>query len=167
MTHRTSSPTWWQLIDQRIAASHIGAQLFSLSLHHIDRFFFKISGGRYSIARVLTGLPIVLVTTRGARTGMARQVPLVGFPFDEKIILIASNWGHANYPAWYFNLRACPETEVTQSGCTRKYIAREAAGSEYDEYWKQVVQQYAGYAAYKSRAGSRKIPILVLTPQAQ
>jgi hypothetical protein len=65
-------------MNQAIPASRLGAWLFSGTLHHIDRMPHRLSGGRLSVPGVVTGLPVVMLTTRGARSGEARTVPVVG-----------------------------------------------------------------------------------------
>jgi deazaflavin-dependent oxidoreductase (nitroreductase family) len=92
-------------------------------------------------------------------------VPLVALEDNETLILIASNFGQARHPAWYYNLRKHPEAAVTLRRQTKTYIAREATADERELYWTKAVEIYAGYAAYKTRARNRQIPIFVLTPK--
>ncbi len=113
----------------------------------------------------MAGLPMVMLTTIGAKTGQPRTTPLVGLVDSDKVILIASYYGSAHHPAWYHNLRAHPEAQLTWRGCTQTYLAREVKGEAYARYWQLAVETYAGYAAYKQRAGQRRIPIIMLTPQ--
>jgi len=113
---------------------------------------------------LLGGLPVLTLTTTGARSGRKRDVPLIGIPDGIRIIVIASNFGKTNHPAWYYNLSANPEVEVTIGRRKGKYIAREAIEEEYDAYWEKAVSYYGGYDAYKKRTGGRKIPIIVLSP---
>ncbi|MFQ5400521.1 MAG: nitroreductase family deazaflavin-dependent oxidoreductase [Anaerolineae bacterium] len=164
MSEQPFRPSWWRRLNQRIAAVPLAARLFAHVLHSLDRAVIRLSRGRFSLTGLLTGLPVVTLTTIGAKSGMARSVPLIGVPDDEQVILIASNWGQTHHPGWYFNLRAHPEVELSRSGRARKYMAHEAAGPEYDAYWRRAVELYAGYAAYRERTGGRKIPIVVLTP---
>jgi deazaflavin-dependent oxidoreductase (nitroreductase family) len=114
---------------------------------------------------LLVGLPIITLTTTGARSGLRRSVPLVGIPDGDKIILIASNWGQKRHPAWYYNLLANPGVRVSHDSTARDYIAREAKGEEYAYYWNKAVSANAGYSAYRQRTGGREIPVIVLTPQ--
>ena len=89
----------------------------------------------------------------------------MGIEDGERVVLIASNFGRAHHPAWYHNLRANPVATLSVRGRENTYIAREAAGIEREDYWRQAVELYAGYAAYQKRTGGRKIPIMVLTPK--
>src|SRR3954462_11963418 len=91
---------------QRLPATRPGAWFFARTSHHLDRWTLQLSGGRYTLANLLTGIPVLTLTTTGARSGQPRSVPLLGFPDGERIVLVASNFGQAHYPAWYHNLRA-------------------------------------------------------------
>ncbi len=164
MTEQLPLPSWWQRLNQWIASTPLAARAFSYTFHHLDRPILRISQGRTSATSLLTGLPVVTLTTLGAKSGASRSVPLIGIPDKEKVVLIASNWGQRHHPSWYFNLRAHAEAELSQSGRTRKYVAHEATGPEYEAYWNHAVALYGGYAAYKERTGGRKIPIMVLVP---
>jgi len=103
-----------------------------------------------------------------AKSGELRSVPLVGIPdtgpHSDRLILVASNFGQAHHPAWYYNLRKNPYASVKIGGVARSYRAEEVSGAEYDRCWARAVTLYAGYAAYKTRTGGRQIPILVLMP---
>ena len=151
----------------RFASSRVGAALFAPTLHLVDRFVFRISNGRAFATSALAGLPIVMLTSTGAKSGTRRTVPLVGIRDGDKVVLIASYYGSTRHPAWYYNLRAHPEATLSIDGQSRNYIARAATASEYDHYWGQAVSLYVGYAAYKSRTGGRSIPIMVLTPKSE
>jgi deazaflavin-dependent oxidoreductase (nitroreductase family) len=157
-------PTWWQKLNHRLASSRIGAWVFSRTFHHLDRLVLSLSGGRATLGGLLTGLPLITLTTTGAKSGLTRSVPLVGIPDGETIVLIASNWGQTQHPAWYFNLSAHPQAAITRAGKTGQYLAHEATSQDYEIYWNKAVSLYAGYAAYLKTAGDRHIPIMVLTP---
>jgi deazaflavin-dependent oxidoreductase (nitroreductase family) len=141
-------------------ASWLGARTF----HLIDPLVYRLSGSRFTLVSLLGGLPVLILTTTGAKSGQKRDVPLIGIPDEDRIILIASNFGKTYHPAWYHNLRANPEVEVTVGRNKSTYIARVAMDEEYDAYWEKALSYYEGYDAYKRRTGGRKIPIVVLTP---
>jgi len=84
---------WWQRLGRRVVASRPGSWLLSRTLHRVDQPLLSISGVRISIPRTFAGLPVVRLTTTGAKTGVDRTVPLVGFREGEEWVLIASNWG--------------------------------------------------------------------------
>ena len=158
---------WLYRINQRISASRPGAAIFSRLLHHLDRPLLRLSHGRFSLASVLSGTPTVMLTTIGAKTGQPRSVPLVGIQHGDAIGLIASNWGQKGHPGWYHNLRAHPRAQLLIGGHRRSYVAHEATGAERDEYWREAVALYPGYAAYEQRTAGRQIPVMVLTPETQ
>ena len=147
------------------SSSALGAKIFSYIFHHIDRPFLRASKGRTSVASFFTGLPTVMCTTTGAKSGQPRAIPLIAIPDGEKIFLIASNWGGKKFPAWYHNLRVNPRAQITYGGETRTFVAREAVGQAYETYWQRAVDLYKGYASYKTRTGGRPIPIMVLEPE--
>lgn len=156
-----------QAAVRRLIAIRPVTQLLARLLHPVDLFMLRRSGGRLSLAALLSGLPIASVTTTGAKSGRARTVPLVVMRDEahpESLVLIASNWGQRRYPAWYHNMKAHPEVSVELDGRARRYVAREVSGPDYDRHWAQATARYAGYQAYRERAAGRTIPILVLEP---
>ena len=155
----------WQRLIQRIAALGPVARVLARVAPHADRFVLRLSQNRYTLTSLIAGLPVIALTTTGARSGQPRTVPLVALEDGHKLILIASNFGQAHHPAWYYNLRAHPFVTVQLRRETRHYTAREADGDERERYWRAAVSLYAGYAAYKERAANRRIPVFVLEPQ--
>jgi deazaflavin-dependent oxidoreductase (nitroreductase family) len=111
------------------------------------------------------GLPAFTLTAIGAKSGLPRRLPIFGIHAGEKIILIGSNFGLAHHPAWVHNLRAHPECNVEWHGRSAKYLARETEGDEREKYWDLAVSYYAGYEAYRLRAGKRRIAVMVLEPK--
>ena len=133
-------------------------------LHHADAFLLKLTGGRLDFTRA-AGLPVIELTTTGAKSGLKRTLPLAGYPEGDNLFLIASNFGRSRHPAWYYNLKANPECKVTKDGRTGEYIAREADEQENRYYFDMASSYYIGYAAYQKRAAHRKIPVMVLEPK--
>ncbi|MCG8353389.1 MAG: nitroreductase family deazaflavin-dependent oxidoreductase [Chloroflexales bacterium] len=162
---RPAQLNWFHHILRRITATTTGAKILARMMHQLDRPILRLSRGRVSAASLLTGFPVIALTTIGAKSGLSRTVPLLAMPDGERLILIASNWGQTKHPAWYFNLRAHPAATVTRNGQTQRYSAHEAAGAEYDRAWQFAVQTNPGYALYKQRVQNRQIPIIVLDPQ--
>lgn len=162
LTHR---PNRVQRFLHVIPKSKPGSWFFARTLHHLDRPILRLTGGRQSMTNMLSGLPVVNVTTIGAKSGQPRSLPLVAIPDGENVILIASNYGQKHHPAWYYNLRAHPEVQLTYEGHTVTYTARETNGAERERCWQRAVDLYSGYAAYKERAGQRQIGVFLLTPQ--
>ena len=162
-----SSPKWWQRVNRKIGSLAPVSRVAAKSMHHFDRLIFDLSDGRHTAVSLLLGLPVVTLTTVGAKSGVKRSVPLIGIPDGEKIVLIASNWGQKRHPAWYHNLSANPHVSLTYDQKEHDYIAHEATGPEYDYYWDKAASIYGGYNAYRTRSGQRRIPVIVLEPAAQ
>ena len=147
------------------AASGPGSWLFARTAHHLDRWALRATDGRATLAGLLVGLPVVTLTSVGAKSGQPRSVPLVALTAGDDLAVIPSNFGQQRYPAWYHNLRAHPEATVTRDGLARAYTAREADPDERARLWQQALAIYPGYHAYERRAGGRHIPIFILTPK--
>jgi len=138
--------------------------LMARILHHADTLLLRLSGGKHTFAE-LAGLPIIELITIGAKSGQPRSIPITGLPDGERIVLIGSNFGQAHLPGWYYNLKANPECTVNKNGQSGTYIAREADEGENKHYYDMAISYYIGYAAYKKRAGNRKIPVMILEPK--
>ena len=152
---------------QRMASTSAGAWFLSRAMHPLDRLTLKLSGGRFSAAEVVAGLPIVMIEMTGARSQLPRSVPLIYVQIEaepEKLALVATNWGQRRHPAWYFNLKAHPNVTCTLKGRRRAYKAHVASVDEYQWYWPAAVETYPGYDLYRRRISGREIPILILEP---
>ena len=155
---------WWQRLVQRLAYSRPGVWFFSRTLHYIDLPLLRMSRGRLSIPSILAGLPVITLTTTGAKSGAARTLPVVGIPDEDRFVVIASSWGRKRHPAWYYNLRAHRQATVSIKGHSGAYIARETDGEERDMYWRRGVELYPGFLAYERTANNRRIGVFVLEP---
>lgn len=149
---------------RRAAASAPGSKVFARVLHHVDKPVARMTRGRHTAASVLAGLPIVMLTTTGAKSGKQRTVPLLGLPVDGGIAVIASNYGQPRQPAWYYNLRADPSCSFSVDGVERRGRAVEATGARRDEIWQRGLKIYPGWAKYEVRAAHRTIHVFVLEP---
>jgi deazaflavin-dependent oxidoreductase (nitroreductase family) len=116
--------------------------------------------GRFGLARRIGDVPILLLTTKGRRSGQPRTVPVMYVPGEEPV-LVASNGGGPPHPAWYLNLKAEPRAEIEIDGQRQEVIARTAAGEEREPLWRQAVALYSAYADYQRRA-DRQLPVVVL-----
>jgi deazaflavin-dependent oxidoreductase (nitroreductase family) len=140
-------PVTWFLV-------HIG--------NRIDPYLMRATGGR---AKSTISAPTVLLTHTGARSGKKRSTPLGYFTVGDEVILIASRGGHRNHPAWYHNVSANPEVELWTKGGGGLYRAKEAQGEERLRLWDLATGLYPGFARYQERAGERRIPVIVCSPQ--
>ena len=147
---------------RRFAASPPGSWLFARVLHHVDRPVYRLTRGRHTFASLVSGLPVVMLTTTGARSGLPRSVPVLGLPTPGGVAVIASNFGQRHHPAWYHNLRAKLEGQVAIDGARHRFRAHEAAGEERARIWQQGLQVYPGWSQYERRASNREICVFVL-----
>jgi deazaflavin-dependent oxidoreductase (nitroreductase family) len=128
----------------------------------IDPYLMRLSGGR---VKSTINAPTVLLTHTGAKSGKKRTTPLAYFTDRENVILIASRGGHRDHPAWYHNIVANPEIELWTKGGGGRYRAKEAEGEERQRLWDLAATFYPGFARYQERAGDRRIPVIVCSPQ--
>jgi len=156
-----------QALVRRLASTRPGSWILSRSLPSVDPVILRLTRGRHTLTSLLAGVPVVMVTTRGAHSGNRHTVPLLPIhdpDNPERFALIASNWGQPRFPMWYFNLKAHPQAHCALDGRRAIYLAHEAQGEEYERLWRAAVGLYRGYALYRQRAG-RRIPIMVMEPR--
>ena len=160
MTYEQASA--FQRLVRPFAASGPGSWIFARVLHHIDRPLHRLTRGRHTLASLLSGLPVVMLTTTGARSGMPRTVPVLGLPTPDGLVVIASNYGQQRHPAWYHNLLTRPTGQVTVQGATRPFRATAAEGEQRERIWQEGLRIYPGWSQYERRASHRRIAIFVL-----
>lgn len=124
---------------------------------------YRWSGGR--LAGKLMGMPVLLLTTRGRRSGERRTRALTYLPDGQHFVVIASFLGEPKHPDWWLNLKAQSQAEVTIGSRTVGVVAHEAEGAERERLWNAVVKRQRDYAEYQQRT-SRRIPVVVLEPRA-
>jgi deazaflavin-dependent oxidoreductase (nitroreductase family) len=145
---------------QAVARTRLGGWLFVNVFPAIDRRLIPWSHGRLKVA---AGQPILLLHTRGARSGQPRATPLLYTPFGDAFIVVASKAGAEHHPAWYHNLRAHPDDVAVQtSGPSVPVRARLAEGAERTRLWALANDNYNGYNTYQARVPGRVIPVVVL-----
>jgi deazaflavin-dependent oxidoreductase (nitroreductase family) len=128
----------------------------------IDRWLIPRTRGRLKVAM---GQPILLLRTRGAKSGQERTTPLLYTPHNGVFIVVASKAGAAHNPAWFYNLRAHPDAvSVELDGDHVVVRPRIVEGPERDDLWQRVNDNYNGYEKYAERANGRTIPLVVLEP---
>jgi deazaflavin-dependent oxidoreductase (nitroreductase family) len=124
---------------------------------------YEGSGG--TSGTTMRDMPVIIVTTRGAKSGKLRKVPLMRVEHDGQYAAVASMGGAAKNPVWYFNLVADPQVEVRDGTVVQTMMAREVTGEEKAIWWKRCVAAFPDYADYQART-ERSIPVFVLTPTA-
>jgi deazaflavin-dependent oxidoreductase (nitroreductase family) len=124
---------------------------------------YEGSGGTQGTTLRDTGLPVVVVTNLGAKSGKVRKTPLMRVEHDGSYAAVGSKGGAPNDPLWVNNLRVNPQVEL-QDG-TRKWdmVAREVSGQERAAWWERSVAAFPPYAEYQQRT-DRLIPVFVLEP---
>jgi deazaflavin-dependent oxidoreductase (nitroreductase family) len=149
-------------LAQAFARTRLGGWLFIRVFPAIDRRLIPLTKGRLMVA---VGQPILLLHTRGAKSGQPRTTPLLYTPHDGGYVIVASKAGATHHPAWYHNLRAHPdEVKVDVRGKRIAVRAREADAAERQRLWRLVNDNYDGYEVYQHRAVGRTIPVIVLEP---
>lgn len=128
----------------------------------LHRWMYRVSGGK--LGKSFFGSPILLLTTTGRTTRQPRTWPLTYLPDGDRLIVIASNGGQPNHPAWYLNLRATPQVSVQLGDRVRTMVTQTVEGDERARLWSRVVEEYPAYAEYQ-RKTDRQIPIVVLHPE--
>jgi len=122
---------------------------------------YRLTGGR--IGGTLRGMPMLLLTTWGRRTGKLRTTPLLYLPVDTVFVLVASNGGAAQHPTWWFNLRDHPDALVQIGPARGRVRAVPATRAEHQRFWPLLLEVYPRYEEYQART-DREIPLLVLHP---
>jgi F420H(2)-dependent quinone reductase len=113
----------------------------------------------------LRGMPVIVLTTVGAKSGKLRKNALMRVEHDGEYAVVASLGGSPTHPVWYYNVVANPHVELQDGATRRDYAAREVTGAEKALWWERAVAAYPYYAAYQQRT-EREIPVFVLTPTA-
>ena len=122
---------------------------------------YESSGGTKANTLVDTGLPVIILTTRGNKSGKVRKMALMRVEHDGEYALVASQGGAPTHPSWYFNLVSDPTALVIQDGAEpHDYVAREVTGDEKATWWERAVAVYPPYDDYQA-ATTRVIPLLV------
>ncbi|GAB3614170.1 nitroreductase family deazaflavin-dependent oxidoreductase [Humibacter ginsengisoli] len=122
---------------------------------------FEASGG--AKANTLRGVPIVVVTSVGAKSGKLRKNPVMRVEHDGEYAVVASKGGADKNPTWYYNLVQNPNVELQDGPERHDYIAHVAEGAERDAWWERAVAVWPDYANYQKKT-DRQIPVFVLTP---
>ena len=124
---------------------------------------YEGSGGTTGTTLRDTGLPVVIVTNRGAVTGSVRKTPLMRVEHDGVYVAVGSKGGAPENPVWVYNLRKHPQVVVQDGAQTFELTAREITGDERAQWWERSVAAYPPYADYQRRT-DRVIPVFLLEP---
>ncbi|WP_163552835.1 nitroreductase family deazaflavin-dependent oxidoreductase [Candidatus Frankia alpina] len=124
---------------------------------------YEGSGG--TRGTTLRDLPVIILTTRGAKSGKIRKTPLMRVEHDGAYAVVASLGGAPKHPVWYYNILGDPHIELQDGLVRRDYVAREVTGNEKAQWWEYAVAAFPNYADYQ-RKTEREIPVFVLEPTA-
>jgi F420H(2)-dependent quinone reductase len=127
----------------------------------LHAILYRATGG--IVGRRLVANQMLLLTTRGHRSGEEHTVPLLYLEDPPRLVIIASYGGRPDHPAWYRNLLATPRVRVQIGRARREMMARTATAEERALWWPKVLDAYDGYRAYQSRT-DREIPVVFLEP---
>lgn len=124
---------------------------------------YESSGGMRGNTSPDVGLPVIILTTRGAKSGKIRKTPLMRVAHEGAYAVVAAQGGAPKHPIWYFNVKAEPHVELQDGPVKQDMRAREVTGVEKSQWWERAVATYPSYAEYQGRT-SREIPVFVLEP---
>ncbi|MDJ0393111.1 nitroreductase family deazaflavin-dependent oxidoreductase [Rhodococcus sp. G-MC3] len=118
------------------------------------------SGGTEGVE--LNGMPVILLTTKGNKSGKLRKTPLMRVEHDGEYAVVASLGGAPKNPVWYYNVKAESLVELQDGTDKADYIAREVTGDEKAVWWERAVEAFPNYAEYQTKT-DREIPVFVLS----
>jgi F420H(2)-dependent quinone reductase len=122
---------------------------------------YESSGG--TRATTLRGMPVIILTTLGAKSGKVRKTPLMRVESEGRYAIVASLGGAPKHPVWYHNVKANPHVELQDGPAKQDLVAREVTGDEKAKWWEVAVDAYPDYADHQ-RKTERQIPVFVLEP---
>ena len=128
----------------------------------MHEFWYRLSGG--VLGGKLMGVPCLLLTTTGRKSGRRRTTPLMYLADGDDLVIVASFGGSPQHPVWFLNLRADPEAEVQVGREQRRVVAHVTDDDDRARLWPRRVEVYKSYADYQTRT-TRKIPVVRLKPR--
>ena len=123
---------------------------------------YENSGG--TSGTTLMGMPVVVLTTKGAKSGKIRKTPLMRVENGGEYAVVASLGGAPKHPVWYYNVKSNPEVELQDGPAKQDMVAREVTGDEKARWWEIAVGAFPNYADYQKKT-ERQIPVFVLSPK--
>ena len=145
-----------------LASTRLLSAISRRVLPSLDRLALRVSGGRSTVTSLTSGLPVLWLTTRGAKTGVERTVPLLGFPLEDHLAVLGTHFGSETTPGWVHNLEANAGAKVAYGSVEIAVRARPAGPREESAIWDRAASAYPGYRHYAGRASHRSIRVFVL-----
>ncbi|MEW2398829.1 nitroreductase family deazaflavin-dependent oxidoreductase [Streptomyces sp. NPDC046862] len=124
---------------------------------------YESSGGTEGTTLMDTGLAVIILTTRGTKSGKIRKTPLMRVEHEGRYAVVASQGGAPKHPVWYHNVVSDPHVELQDGPARQDMRAREVTGDEKKAWWERAVAAYPPYADYQKKT-EREIPVFVLEP---
>ncbi len=152
-------PRWRQPIDA-LSSTRFGSAFLRRVAPHLDRPLMRLSRGRFALT---FGLPTLLLTTIGRKSGEPRSSPLLYLRHGESLVVFGTRFGSPRQPDWYLNIQKTPEATVTLDGEEFEVTPRDATPEEREELWARATRMYGGFEKYGERVVGRQIPIVLLT----
>lgn len=156
-------PNVLQRLVQVTASSKPGAWVLQRTMYRLDRPLMRITKGRVG-ANMLSGVPMGLFTTTGAKSGEPRTMPLAFIPFGEALAVVGTNYGQKHTPGWVYNLLAHPRAVIDYRGVRAEVMARLAEPDEEDAVWQAAGALYRGFPKYRERITGRTPRVFILEP---
>lgn len=160
--YKPGSRNWFRSLLLWVFGTRPGSWLVSKTITPVDSAIYRLSRGRYTATATISGLPVVMLTTVGAKSGQQRTIPLVGIPVGADLAVIGSNFGQAQSPGWVYNLRANPNAKLTYRDTVVPVTARLADEAEYQEAFAAGSKINPTFNDYRERVTEREIPVFML-----
>jgi deazaflavin-dependent oxidoreductase (nitroreductase family) len=128
----------------------------------LHSFLFRSTHGR--VGRSVRGMPVLVLETRGRRSGKLRSVPLLFVEDGGDWVVMASSGGDPRHPAWFLNLEAQPRGTVITAAGRRRVAATVTGGEERERLFGRLAEVYSGFHSYRERT-TRELPVVRLRPQ--
>jgi deazaflavin-dependent oxidoreductase (nitroreductase family) len=159
------TPSALQRLVRWFAGTRLGAWVLARTIRHIDAFLLRSSAGRLTFTSIAAGVPVIELTTVGARTGRPRSAVVLGIPLADGLAVVAGDFGRPRPPAWMHNLLAHPEARARIGGRRVDVTARLLAGEERAAALDAALAAYPPYATYATWLRDREIAVFALEPR--
>ena len=127
----------------------------------VDQLIQRVTRGRITLLDI-AGLPNLVLTVVGRKSGIPRETPLLCVPYGDDILIAGSNFGSDKQPVWVVNIEANPEVTVRYRGRTTPMVARKLEGDERAAAWSHMLETWPNFAKYEQRT-DRRIKVFLLS----
>lgn len=154
---------WVRKAVVRVTGTRAGAWLTSKTLTAADRAIYRVTKGRHTVTGFVTGFPVVMLMTTGAKSGKRRLNPLIAVPIGDDLAVIGSNFGRQRSPGWVHNLLANPGAQLTYRETSVAVSSRLADDSEHEQAFTAGARMIPSFRYYRQRVTEREIRVFILT----